>query len=130
MKIKCIANTGEKLLLSTLNNSGDSCQTKYSIKVGETYTVYGQNITNGILKYLIIGTYEKLPTWYPAELFELVDPALPIEWYYQYDVHSIVSAIWGYKELALNDTHYDALLEREPEAINIFLKRKNEIDQW
>lgn len=121
---------GYKLLLSTLNNSGDSVETEYPLKLGETYIVYGQNISKGILKYLVIGTYENLPSWYPAELFEVSDSMLPLEWYYQYDANSVISAIWGYKELVLDESHHDDLLEREDKAIRIFLKRKKEIDEF
>lgn len=130
MKVKCIASTGDKLLLSTINNSGDSPETRYPLKVGEVYVVYGQHIYKSVLSYLLIGTYENLPSWYPAELFEVVDSMLPIEWYYQYDAKSVLSAIWGYNELVLTENHYDDLIEREDKAIRIFLKRKKEIDEY
>jgi hypothetical protein len=130
MKVKCIANTGDKLLLTTINNSGDTIETKYPIKIGELYVIYGQHIYNNVLSYLLIGTYENLPSWYPAELFEVKDTVIPMEWYYQYDSQSILSAIWGYNELVLDENHYDSLLEREDEGIRIFLKRKKEIDAY
>lgn len=129
MKVKCIFNTGEGLSKQSIE-LGDSINTKYPIEVGNIYNVYGQNLYKGTLGYLLIGTYENLPSWYPAELFEVSDSMLPLEWYYQYDANSVISAIWGYKELALNETHYDDLIEREDEAIRIFLKRKKEIDEY
>lgn len=121
---------GDKLLLTTVNNSGDTIETKYPIKIGEIYMVYGQHIYKNVLSYLLIGTYENLPSWYPAELFEVIDAMIPMEWYYQYDSQSALSAIWGYNELVLNKKHYDSLLEREDEAIRIFLNRKKEIDTY
>ena len=114
----------------TLNNSGDTKQTKYPLKPGEVYIVYGQHIYRNVLSYLIIGTYENLPSWYPAELFEVVDPLLPMEWFCQYDSNSVLSALWGYYELVLSENHYDDLIEREDEAIRIFLKRKKEMDEY
>jgi hypothetical protein len=129
MKVRCIANTGNRLLQTTLNYSGDSFETKYPIKIGEIHIVYGQCISKGILKYLIVGTYENLPSWYPAELFEVCNSILPLEWYFQYDANCVISAIWGYKELVLDESHYDGLIDREDIAIRVFLKRKREIDE-
>lgn len=130
MKIKCIANTGN-MLSHGAKLLGNSDETKYSTKIGEVYNVYGQHLYKGILSYLIIGTYENLPSWYPVELFEVVDPMLPLEWYYKfYGYDSVISSIWGYRELVLDENHHDDLLEREDEAIRIFLKRKKEIDEY
>lgn len=130
MKVKCIANTGDKLLITTINNSYGFYTTKFSIKMGEKYIVYGQHIFNNVLGYFLIGTYENLPSWYPAELFEVVDSMLPLEWYYQYNPNSPLRAIWGYIELIQYGSHYDGIQEREDADIRIFLKRKKEIDEY
>ena len=130
MKIKCVANDG-KVLSHIYGVLGDSDETKYPIKIGEVYNVYGQKIFKGTLNYLIVGTRENLPSWYPVELFEVVDSLLPLEWYYEfYGYDCLVNAIWGYKELVLEENHHDELLEREDKAIRIFLKRKKEIDEY
>jgi hypothetical protein len=130
MKIKCIANTGNMLSQAT-KALGNSDEAKYPVKIGEVYNVYGQHLYKGVLSYLIVGTYENLPSWYPAELFEVVDPMLPLEWYYGfYGYDNLISSIWGYKELISDENHHDDLIEREVEAIQIFLKRKKEIDEF
>ncbi|GAC40793.1 hypothetical protein [Paenibacillus popilliae] len=130
MKVRCIANTGDKLSKKT-QELGDTNETEYSIKIDEMYIVCGQHLYRGVLSYLILGTYENLPSWYPAELFEVTDPLLPLEWYYQcYGDENGISAVWGYKELVTIDSHYDDLIEREDEAIRIFLKRKKEMDEF
>lgn len=130
MKVKCIANTGN-MLSQGAKALGNSDETKYAVKIGEVYTVYGQHIYKGVLSYLIVGTYENLPSWYPVELFEVVDPMLPLEWYYGfYGYDNLISSIWGYKELVLDENHHDYLIEREDEAIRVFLKRKKEIDEY
>lgn len=41
-----------------------------------------------------------------------------------------IEYIWGYKELALNDRHALGLMERENKDIEIFLKRKAEMDEF
>ncbi|CDN45759.1 MULTISPECIES: hypothetical protein [Paenibacillus] len=130
MKVRCIANTGDKLSIKT-KELGNSDQTRYSVKIDEQYTVYGQHIYKGVLSYLLLGTFENLPSWYPAELFEVTDTLLPLEWYFQfYGNENSISAIWGYKELVAIDSHHDDLIEREDEAVRIFLKRKKEIDEF
>lgn len=130
MKIKCIANTGD-MLSQVAKQLGNSDETKYPVKIGEVYSVYGQHLYKGVLSYLIIGTYENLPSWYPVELFEVVDPMLPLEWYYRfYGYNNLISSIWGYKELVSDENHHDDLIEREDKAIRIFLTRKKEIDEF
>lgn len=130
MKVKCRANTGEGLMPLTISNSGDTAETQYPLKIGEIYTVYGQGILRNVLKYLIIGTYENLPSWYPAELFEVEDSQIYIEWYYKHDKEFVASALWGYHEMVNDKNHYVDLIEREDQAIHIFLKRKKEIDEF
>jgi len=41
----------------------------------------------------------------------------------------VISAIWRYKELVLDESHYDELIEREDSVIRVFLKRKKEIEE-
>lgn len=130
MKVRCIINTGERLLPLTVTNIGDTAETKYPLKIDEIYTVYGQGILNNVLNYLIIGTYENLPSWYPAELFEVEDSQIHFEWHYKYYKEFIASALWGYNELVNDKNHYIDLIEREDQAIRIFLKRKKEIDEF
>ena len=126
--MRCVFNTGEGLSEESIA-IGDSVDSKYPIKLGEIYNVYGQNLYKGTLGYLILGTYENLPSWYPAELFEVVDSLCPLEWYFQYEARPVLNAIWGYKELVLEPSHYDDLIDREDKAVRIFLKRKKEIDE-
>lgn len=129
MIVRCVANTGDKLSPNA-KALGNSDETNYPIKIGDRFNVYGQHLYKGVLSYLVLGTYENLPSWYPAELFEIEDALLPLEWYYRYlGYDSNLSAIWGYKELVLDEEHHDNLIERDKEAIRIFLKRKKEIDE-
>ena len=130
MKVKCIENTGLGFSDYTINNMGCTRNTKLPLKVGETYVIYGQMIWKGILEYLVVGTYENLPSWYPAELFEVVNSQVHFEWYYQYNKEAEISAIWGYVELVEDKDYLYNLIEREEEAISIFLKRKKEIEEF
>ena len=130
MKVRCIANTGEGFAEKTLEAMVGFKTTKLPLKLQETYIVYGQAIYGGILQYLIIGSYENLPSWYPAEIFDTVDPFMYYEEYYMYDKDSLIQAIWGFKEFVLIDGYVYSLIEREKWAVEIFLKRKKEIDEF
>lgn len=130
MKVKCIANTGAGFSEYTMNHMGCSINTKLPLRINEIYVVYGQVLYRGILKYLIKGTEENLPSWYPAEIFETVNLLLPFEWYYRYQKNEEISAIWGFQELVEDKQYIDDLIERKDEAIKIFLKRKKEIDEF
>lgn len=95
--------------------------------------VYAIRIIKGFLHYLTLDKYATLPFWSPAPLFDIFDNTLPLEWYYNffgYGEQHYITAIWGYKEMVFDEAHHDALIEREDEAIRIFLKRKKEIDEY
>lgn len=130
MKVKCLFNTGIGFSKNTLLNMGCTIYTELPLTIDEIYIVYGQIISRGILKYLIKGSKENLPSWYPAEIFEVVDSLLPFEWYFKYNKTNEISAIWGYQELVSDDKYLEKLVEREDDAIRIFLKRKKEIDEF
>lgn len=130
MKVKCIANSGAGFKKYTMEHMGCSVNTQLPLCVNETYTVYGQMIHRGILQYLIKGTNENLPSWYPAELFKVVSSQLYIDWLFGYDSENEISAIWGFDELVSNTNFVYDLVEREDYAINIFLKRKKQMDEF
>ena len=130
MRVKCLVNDGFGFSEKTIKNMGNTQQATMLLKVGEVYTVYGQMIYKDVLQYLVIGTDENLPTWYPAELFEVVQPLKYYEEYYAYGKDVLISAIWGFKELVLQDNYIYDLVEREIDAVRIFLKRKKEIDEF
>lgn len=133
MKVTCIGNTGRHLPNNYLV-SGNSINTEFQVELGSTYIVYGICLwDDNTLHYLLLGEPEDPPSWYPAELFHVSDNLLPMEWYFSF--HSVrenrvITAIWGYKELALDLQHYDELIEREKHAIKVFLARKKEIDEF
>ncbi len=111
-------------------------ETAYELSIGKTYTVYGQCLVEACLLYLIdVQDRQGLshPSWYPASLFEVIDSSIPRAWEFRYRnqkeaARFKAAAIWGYPELAISDDHYVGLIERESEAMRIFLRRKAEID--
>lgn len=85
-----------------------------------------------VLHFLLFTTEEMLPSWLPADLFEVVDQRLPYEWYFRYlgdNDPSEMKILMGYKELMLEDSHFVNLIELNKEAIRIFLYRKKEVDE-
>lgn len=135
MKVRCIANTGEGLSQKTLE-LGYSSDFKFKIEVGEAYTVYGMFMWKSSIDYLISEKEGGNPILCPAELFEVVDNLLPIVWYFNFERYKNYKgedsekATWGYKELVANPEYYADLVEGKQEALDIFTKRKNQIDEY
>ncbi|KKP35071.1 MAG: hypothetical protein UR26_C0009G0004 [candidate division TM6 bacterium GW2011_GWF2_32_72] len=135
MKVKCIANTIAGLSQKTIE-LGYSSETKFKIQVGETYTVYGMSMWKNSLDYLISEKETNNPAWYPAELFEVIYNLLPIIWYFNFERYKNYKgedsekAFWGYKEMIADPEHYANLVEGKQEAIDIFNKRKRQIDEY
>lgn len=132
MKVICINNScnqfSDKLL-----KQGYTRDMILNLEIRKEYVVYGIGLSNGELDYQLLGEGEDMPSWYPAELFKISDPLQPLEWYFADHKHikeTTIDYIWGYKELALDDTHALGLIEREKKDMEIFLKRKAEIDEF
>jgi hypothetical protein len=128
MNVRCVANTGKDISEKTFA-IGYSLETIFELEVGRIYTVYGICLWKGSLHYLLMGGEHNYPSWYPSELFNVVDKLLPIEWYFDYFKTLDITAIWGYKELVKEDNHFDDLMERDKKALEVFLNRKREIDE-
>lgn len=135
MKVRCIANTGKELSAKSIE-AGQLRTSEFQLNIGDIYTVYGIALWNGLLVYLTMDKHYTFPFWHPVELFEGVDNALPSKWYHKFygntDGYSgdyFINALWGYKELVLEEGHYNDLIERKGAAVRIFLKRKQEMDE-
>lgn len=112
---------------------GYSDETVFEFDKIFSYVVYGICIWKEVIHYLLIEKEGYLPSWYPAELFSITDNSVPFEWYFNFygdENEPMLSAIWGYKELAMDKNHYYDLIERESKDISIFLHRKKEIDEY
>lgn len=130
MKVKCKYNTGAGFSEYTLLHMGCSAYSRLPMNVGDVYLVYGQMIANGILKYLVQGAGENYPSWYPAEIFEVIDSQMHFESYFSYRKDEEISAVWGFRELVEDEYYLYDLIEREKYAIKIFLDRKKEIEEF
>jgi hypothetical protein len=130
MKAKCV------LIIRNELHGNKWLEVDYSrggmLSLGNVYMIYGISLWQNSLNYLIVPKEASLPNWYPVDLFEIMDESFYSESYFGYFGGSDdrgLNAIWGYKELVKDHQHYVDLIEREPDAIRVFLKRKKEIDE-
>jgi hypothetical protein len=129
MKVECVLTLlnelhGDKYILVDYSKGG-------MLRLKSVYTIYGISLWHNTLNYLIVPKEGARPDWYPAELFLVVDELLHFETYFKYfgkDDSRGVNALWGYREMVAEPSHYVNLIERDETAIKIFLKRKQEID--
>ena len=84
MKVKCLYNTGAGFSEYTLKHMGCSVNTRLPMNIGDVYLVYGQILSEGILEYLVKGANENLPSWYPAEIFEVIGSQMHSEQYFRH----------------------------------------------
>jgi hypothetical protein len=135
MKVKAIGTSGRDLSITSLNNQYHNIEEEFQLKIGDIYITYGIGMMLETIYYLTFDKWENVPFWTPAELFEIVDFRLPQEWYFVFYGYAekrmnVVNALWGYKEMATNRDHYIQLIEREPDAMAIFERRRQEIDHF
>ena len=127
MKIKCVSNTNEFLIqknanINHLENYEDN------IIIGKEYIIYAISYYENHFNYLMYDNSLK-PNWYFSELFDEIDNQISSTWFCKiFNQKKMLKAIWGYKELVNIENHYDDLLEREQVALDIFYKRKKEMD--
>jgi hypothetical protein len=139
MKVRCLHNVGEalrpyenkSLKSDQFGRFGASAHTEYGIEIGKEYIVMGMVLGGGGLSYLIdcVGVISV----YPYPLFEVIDNSINTSWFFRAfkitdGFFPYQETIWGYKELALDETHYEKLIEGEEEAQRIYFRRKIELE--
>jgi len=81
---------------------------------------------------LVINDHNRRPDWIPACFFNIVDGHIPDSWscyYWREESPFGAEAIFGYEEIAKPDgIHYVNLIEREDDAMRVFDRRRQEID--
>lgn len=130
MRVKCIQTAidelhGNKMIRVDYGKD-------WMLRPDAEYPVYAISLWANAVSYLLVAGQPVQPFWYPAQLFAVVDATLFKPSYFSYggkgDARGL-TAVWGYQELVLDFDHYESLIERKPGAIEIFLKRKREIDE-
>lgn len=127
MRVKCVSNTGETLDEGMLR-LGYTRSTHFPLDVGSLYTVYAMALWRGRLVCLVVEEGGR-PGWNPVEIFSVEDSRVPASWHFRIlPTNSSVQAIWGYAEIACDEAHYEALIDREPRALAMFAERKAQLD--
>lgn len=98
---------------------------EFDITVSKEYVALGVSVWEGIVLLLLADDYD-LPNWHPLEMFSVSDPKLSNNWFFSGTAASEqgVQAICGYRELVFDQSHYTALLERDPVALDTFRRVK------
>jgi hypothetical protein len=119
MRIKCDGNSGKSLSKSYLT-IGYTTESVFDVSEGANYTVFGIAVYRGVVLYLLLDDLN-LPNWFPRDLFKIVDARIESDWLCaQYQNEAGLDFLMGYPTLVADGTHYDALLERDPGALEIF----------
>lgn len=129
MLIECVSTLG-KDLPSHVRVMGETDKTVFSpLVAGTQYEVYGLMFYTNRTDFLVCPS-NYLPMWVPSHLFKVLDDELPEKWacvmtentkgysdlFESFGIH----AICGYFELVRSYDHYVGILEREPEALQLF----------
>jgi hypothetical protein len=126
---RCVHNTGSTLGEPS-RGSFYTVDTLFHLELGREYVVLGLGIFETLLLALVCDETRK-PNWLPIGLFELDVTVLPAHWEFAVldgaaasggDASNRWVARWGYPELVRDDRHSDALIERDPHALEIFVR--------
>jgi hypothetical protein len=127
MKVRALAATGKDLPEEFLE-TGWTPRSRFDLTVGREYAVRGICLTGRALEYLVEDDGQ-MPQWYPAAVFAVTDNHLPPGWRFRiFSPGSLVTAVWGYAELT-DERHFDALSERDPNALRIFGDQRDADDR-
>ena len=130
MKVRCTFRQGGPVPAELLA-LGNTPQTRFDVVYDQTYVVFAVLLWKGIVHYLIVNDTTQRPNWLPSLLFEIVDPRLPAGWELRFPDNPQMSPamVCGYPEIASEDgCHYIDLIERETPALQIFERRRAEIE--
>lgn len=96
------------------------------LSVDTEYAVCAMSIYAGALMVLVSDD-TGLPNWYPVQLFRVIDSRIPGDWRFaSYGESRHLQALWGYDEMIEDEQHYDAILSRDPDALEEFFSRSGQ----
>ncbi len=105
-------------------------ESEFDLTVAKEYVVLAIAVLETMVLLLLADDYS-LPNWHPVELFLVTDDHLGDDWFFSTSSanESGVQAIWGYEHLVHDTDHYEALLERNHDALKIFNQEKSRREQ-
>ena len=120
MILRCLTNQG-KAPGPTHRGLYYTERSAFQITPGDSYEVHGLALFNGGLIVLLKDAAAS-PNWYPIDLFDTVDGSLPANWKFSLREggEDGLQALIGYQRLVDDPSHFEALIEREPNALEFF----------
>jgi hypothetical protein len=107
-----------------------SASTPFELLVDKEYRLFGMGLFKSTL-LVLLRDETGLPNWLPMGLFSIGARKLPSNWEFILldgeaasggRISDRWTALWGYSELVRNRSHSDDLIERMPEALEVFYK--------
>lgn len=100
----------------------------FGLELGKEYLIMGILLAEKQLWYLV--DEKGKPSFYPYQLFQVIDASISANWHFKlYSEDDGIfpfdkEAMWGYAELCFDENHYEQLVDRVPEALELYFKRK------
>lgn len=104
----------------------------FGLELEKEYMVMGMLIAANQLWYMI--DEKGKPDFYPFQLFEISDNTLNPNWHFKlFEKDDGIypfkkEAMWGYLELCTDDKHYEGIIDRDHDILQIYFKRKIETE--
>lgn len=104
----------------------------FGLEIDKEYLVMGIVMAEKQLWYLV--DEKSRPSFFPYQLFQITDDSISVNWHFKlYSEDDGIfpfdkEAMWGYSELCFNENHYEQLVDREPEVLKLYFKRKAEFE--
>lgn len=121
-----------KEVTTVFSNDFDYSFGGYGLELDKEYFVMGIAMyQNSNCLYYLIDTNGK-PDWFPYLLFDIADNSIPRNWFIKVNGKNDDSDIYslcGFDELCNDSDFYDQLLERDEKAMQIYFKRKAELEK-
>jgi hypothetical protein len=116
MIVNCSSTKG-RVLPENYHGLKFTGQSVFHVTLGDTYRVHEMALFNGGLILLVVDD-NRQPNWYPAELFDVQDGALPSNWIFAFrDGGDLgTQAVWGHERLVSDEALDDALADGDSDA--------------
>lgn len=133
MIVRCLETTGHVLPIASHDPlQGVDADTVFAVTRGRDYYVYAITVFLGLTwYYLMDDDGHPWPTWVPAPLFDVIDGSLPPSWrvgYFRFSRDNQYP-ILSFPEWAQDHQFYERLVDRDPGAVETFLRRRSEAEE-